>query len=471
MTLTAPPVILVHAAFVVFFTYFIFLMAYYLFLALVGLYEERTKRWEDETEDYSSVYFSTFTFPVSIIIPAHNEKEWIRDSVLSAVSLNYPEFEVIVVDDGSTDETLLILKEMLDLRPVDVRYIKHFKDGLVQQIYKSAKHPNVTVIKKAGGNKKAGASNAGLNIARYKYICVLDADTILERDSMLKVMAYVEKDTERVIGIGSYFGLSNGFDIKDGCILNRSLSWHPLIAYQNLEYIRSFFGNRIAWSKFNSMPIVAGGFGVWRRDVVYDLGGFSADFTCEDIEFTFRAHDYIVKKRGKGYRILMLPYYVSWTEGPSNTRSLISQRSRWQRVTDETIWSYRHILFNPLYKAFGFLTMPYFIIYEGLGVFFETASILFVAWCALAGIVDFKVFLLFSLFMLLSQTIISLLSMFSFIRSQRVFKPLYVLYMIVLGFLEFIWYRWLISIAKIAGTVDFLLGKKHFNQYERQKRS
>ena len=455
---------------IIFFLYFLVLITYYLFLSIVGFIEERRKRWENEAEDYPLAYFASFTLPVSIVIPARNEEEWIRDSFLSILNLNYPQFEIIIVDDNSTDKTLEILNDILNFKPMETQYIKHFKDGKVREILKSDKYPNVTVITKTAGLKKAGAVNSGLNIARYSYVCVIDADTVLERDSLLKVMAHVEKDPERIIGIASYFGLSNGFKIKDGTIIERSFSYSPILAYQNLEYVRSFFGNRIAWSRFNSMPNVPGGFGIWRRDILYEMGGYSTDFTCEDIEITFRAHDYIVKKKEKGYRILMLPYYVSWTEGPANIRSLISQRSRWQRVIDETVCRYIYMLCNPRYNGFGFLTMPYYIIYEVFGVFFEVVSMAFVLWGWLAGILDAKIFLAFFGLTIAAQAFVSLISLFTFIRSQKVFRIGYVAYMIFLAFVEMFWYKWINSIAKIVGTIDFLRNKKTFDQYTREKR-
>ena len=459
-----------YIVFIAFFLYFLVLVANYLFLAIVGMDEGKRRRLQSQSEDYSLSYFSSFVLPVSIISPARNEEEWLEDALLSAININYPEFEVIVVDDGSTDRTFEILNNLLKLRSVDAQYTKHFKDGRVREIMKSEKYPNVTVITKAAGKKKAGSVNAGLNVARYTHVCVMDADTILERDAVLKVMAYIQRDPERIIGAGSYFGLSNGFNVKNGIIVERSFSYNPIIAYQNLEYIRSFFGIRIAWSAFNAMPNVAGGFGIWRRDVLYEMGGYSTDFTCEDIELTFRAHDYIAKKKEKKYEILMLPHYACWTEGPSNIKSLISQRSRWQRVVNETIWKYKYMLCNPRYGAFAFLTIPYYLLYEVLGVFVEIASIGFVAWGWIAGFLDVKIFLLFLCLMIFAQTFISVLSLFSFLRSQRIFKPKYVLYLILLSFCEFLWYKWLITISKLIGTFEYFRGNRVYDQYIREKR-
>lgn len=461
----------IYAVFIVSLGYFFILTVYYLFLALIGSYEEARRLLTGEGENYSLAYFSRMRIPVTFVMPAHNEEEWISDSLKSILNLNYPEFEVIVVNDGSTDGTFGILNELLKLTPVDAMYIKHYKDGRVRGILKSELYPNVTVIDKDKGNKKAGALNAGLNIAKYDYVCGIDADTILERDALLKVMAQVEREPDKVIGVGSYFGLVNGFKIKNGAIMERSFSYNPIIAYQNMEYIRSFIGNRLAWSKYNATPIVAGGFSVWRKDVLYELGGYSADFTCEDAEFTFRAHDYLVKNKKKGYKIIMLPFYVGWTEGPSNIVSLIMQRNRWQRVIDETVWRYKYMLFNPRYGLFAFLVMPYFVLYECLGVFAEVFGIAVVGAGWAAGIIQWNVFLAYFLFMLLAQTFTSLLSILGFVEGQRIFRIKYIVYLILLAFTEFFFYRWILSIAKITGTMDYLFSKRSHEKYVRETRS
>lgn len=450
-------------SFWIFIFYYLFLIFYYFSLSVIGFFEYWRRGIQHREEDYIEISLSSFTVPVSLIIPAHNEELWISDNIKSVLNLKYPEFEVIIVDDGSTDKTIPILKSLLKLKFVNNPYTDHFSSGKILGLYKSEKYPNITVLSKESGGKKAAAVNAGLNLARYKFICVLDCDTIVQENALLNVMAQVQKDPEGIIGIGSYFGLANGFKIKEGKVLERSFSMKPIVAYQNIEYIRSFIGNRIAWSTFNAMPTIAGGFGVWRRDVVLKLRGYDSHFSSEDIEFTFRAHDYTAKHKNKHFRILMLPHCVGWTEGPNDLKALIGQRDRWQRVTIETIWRYKYMLFNPKYKMFGLFTFPYFVFYEVLGVFFEVASVAITLFGYLQGIIDLKLFVSIFLFMTLSQTVLSLLPLFIFNRNQEVFRLRDVAYFIFLSLIEFFWYRWIIGYAKILGTINYLRGVKSFN--------
>ncbi len=460
-----------YAAFLVFFGYFIILTLNYLFLGIIGLFERKIWGRRQEEEDYPLFYFSTFNLPVSIIVPAHNEEMWIIDSVKSVLNLNYPKFELIIVEDGSTDKTFELLDNLFNFKSIDLVYTHHYKTGRINDILKSVKYPNVTVVRKEPGQKKAGAVNAGLNIARHDYVCVMDADTVLEQDSLLKVMAQINKDPERIIAVGSYFGLANGLKIKDGVILEKSFSFNPIVAYQNLEYIRSFIGVRGAWSKYNGMPNVAGGFGVWRRDIMYKLGGYSAEHTCEDIELTFRAHKFIVDNKEKEYKIMMLPYNAAWTEGPDNTKALLLQRNRWQRVVIEVVLEHKHMLFNPKYGAFGCLTLPYYALYEVAGVYFEFVSAVYLISGWLLKLLDTSTFLAYFIFMIACQVISSLIALFSFIRAHKIFDIKYTLYLVFLTLVEFLYYRWLLTIAKISGTISYMRGIRVYDQYDRGKRS
>lgn len=460
------PEYILHITFIVFFIYFFILNILYLCGAVFGLFQSRKRAFQIKEEDSSVNFSKHFSLPVSIILPACNEEKWIADSLKSVLTLDYPEFEIIVVNDGSTDGTLRKLNEILLLDQFDKAHTDRFDSGKILEVYKSINYPCVTVIDTTGGFKKAGAVNAALNFVRYKYICVIDADTIIEPDALLKVMIQVEKDPDKIIGAGSYFGLANGFKIKDGKILEKSFSFNPLIAYQNLEYMRTFMGSRLLWSAFNAMPCISGGFGVWRRDVVMQLGGYDTDLSSEDIELTLHAHDYMIKEK-KAYEIMVFPYYVGWTAGPTTIPSLILQRNRWQRVTNETIWKYKHMLFNPRYKWLGFFTMPYFLFYEVFGVLIEVVSIAVFTWAWAIKLLDVKTYLAYLLFMVLVQAFISLIVIFTFVRDQKIMRFRHICYFILLSFLELFSYKWITMIAKLLGTFDYCRGIRMGNQYKR----
>jgi len=450
-------------------TYYLILLFYYLVFGIVGFFESNKRNHESREENYEAIMSSSFTLPVSIIIPAHNEELWVRDTVLSVLRLDYPQFELIVVDDESTDRTLDILKELLDLQYVNNVYSDQFNSGKILGFLKSRKYPHVSVLSKKSGQKKAGALNAALNLAKYKYVCVMDCDTILERDALLKVMAHVQKDPEHVVGIGSFFGLANGFRIENGVVLEKRFIAVPLIAYQNLEYIRSFIGNRIGWSRQNAMPIISGGFGVWRRDIVLAAGAFDPWYSSEDLEFTFPAHDYLIRNGKRDYRITMLPHYVGWTEGPHTISQLIKQQNRWQRVTNEAVWRYRHMLFNPKYGRLGCVSLPYFVFYEVLGVFFEIGSVLVTVFGCLIGMIAWRMLLNFLMMMLLCQSLTSLIPLFILNRDYRLLKVREVAYFVILSFFEFFWYRWIIVWAKVEGFIQFFCGKRTMDSIQRHR--
>ena len=451
-----------YILFIVFFVYFLILTVYYTVLCVLAFIQNRKfiRQWSNQ--DLAITINSDFVIPVSIIVPAHNEEKGIADCVNSLLNLNYPEYEIIVVDNDSTDGTIEVLKQNFGLQPVEEAYQTMPRSGQILKIYKSQKYPNITVISQSG-LRKAGALNAGLGFARHRYLCLIDADTIFEPDSLSAVMSYVQRDPEKVIGVGSYFGLVNGFKVKSGRIIERSFSYNLVVAFQNLEYIRAFIGNRLSWSRFNANPIISGGFGLWRKDILIELGGYDPDFSCEDIEFTFRVQDYIARNN-KDFRILSLPFHVGWTEGPENLRSLIVQRKRWQRVTHETIWQYRQMLFNPKYKWFGMVTFPYFVFYEVFGVFFEISSIVIVAWAWFSGLLGLKTFLVYLVLMILVQALLSISVLMVFFKENLFFPLPYAAYLVFLSFWEFIAYRWAISIAKVMGTIEYFRAVRTFEQ-------
>ena len=315
--------------------------AMHLALMLVGFAESRRRRRLDGLRDLGAVAGSRFSPPVSILVPAHNEGATIVDAVRSLLALDYLEYEVIVVNDGSTDDTLALLEGAFDLVPVELPS-RAVETEPVRGQYRSRFEPRLLVLDKPEWGK-ADALNAGLNHCRHRYVCGVDSDMVFGRDALAQTMGAFIGNSGTVVGLTSFFettadpaaSLVGGVDY-------RIPDQKPLLLYQALDYLRAFFNNRIAWTRYDFMLCAAGAFQIWRRDLLDELRGWSRAFTCEDIELTFRVHR-LMRERGAPYRILSLPHRVGVTEGPDTMRKLIAQRERWQRVILETWWANRRM--------------------------------------------------------------------------------------------------------------------------------
>jgi len=309
--------------------YLLFTTVVYVTLTVIGAFESFVRRHESWSADYETLGMSRFTIPVSIVVPAFNEERVIAATTRSMLDLDYPEHEVIVVNDGSSDGTLAALIEAFDLEPYQTFVRRVFPHNEVRAMYRSTAHPNLVVVDKVNGGK-ADALNAALNVARYRYVCGVDADTWFDRKALLKGMRLVVQDPARVIGVTSHMTTARkpeeAMAPPQG---RRRIDLHPLMAYQHLDFLRAFFNNRTAWSRGNYMLCSPGAFAIWRRDVLEEVGGYSQTFTCEDIEVTFRIHEKYLRE-GRDYQILCLTDNVATTEGPDTVGKPVSRRQRWQ---------------------------------------------------------------------------------------------------------------------------------------------
>jgi len=379
------------------------LLSYFLVLnlgtfgfVLMAIGENRVRQRQAQYTDLERVIGSDATIAVSVIVPAYNEEAVIRDTVLSVLASRHPQFEVIVVNDGSTDATMQVLHDTFELELRDVFYPQPIETQRVRAVHRSRRHRNLWVVDKENGGE-ADACNAGVNIAYYPYILHTDADCVFEPDALVRVLHAINFDPRRIIGIGGQLRPSNGLRIRDGRIIGSRLPRSLVARFQVVEYMSAFLAHRLAWSRLNAVTVVAGGFGVWRRDVVIELGGYATDVTHEDIELTINAHRQF--RRGRvPYRIVIVPDATIWTQVPSTWEGIRSQRKRWQRIVLEVLWKYRRMLFNPRYGLVGMLTMPYLFLYEGLGPFVEAFAYMFILVLAILGILNVEFLLLFLCF-------------------------------------------------------------------------
>jgi biofilm PGA synthesis N-glycosyltransferase PgaC len=433
---------------------------------LVGAIENGVRRRESGSQDYATLASSRFTIPVSVVVAAYNEGAVIERTVTSLLSFDYPEHEVIVVNDGSTDGTLEVLRDTFALEPYEVFVRRVFPSEPVRAVYRSRVHPNLVVVDKENGGK-ADSWNAGLNVARYRYVCGVDADTVFERDALLKVMRLVVQDPARIIGVTSYITTSR----DPGQALaapagRRPVDSKPLMAFQHLDFVRAFFNNRLAWSRHGFMLCAPGGFQVWRRDVLEEVGGYSTSFTCEDIELTFRVHERFLRE-GRDYRIHCLPDNVGITEGPDSIGKLVSQRERWQRVINETVWHYRRMWFNPRYKTVGLVGAPFYLFTETLSPVVELLALISIPFSVVLGVFEPAAFaLMLGAVAFVNAALTACAILFDDLQS-RMYRKRDLVRLLLLAPLDLVLYRPIIVWARLKGSWRYLRGDKAWHKFER----
>lgn len=448
-----------------------YLVLHYVFIAALMLYssvEVLIRKEESRGENYNTLSTSRFTIPVSVIAAAYNERVGIVGTVRSLLRLDYPEFEVIVVNDGSTDDTMRVLRDAFELVPYEIFYRKVFPTERLRGIYRSRADARLIVIDKENGGK-ADALNCGINLSRYRYICCVDADAVYMKNALLKGMRLVIQDPAHVVGVTASVGICHHpekMDLDSGQLpVDRRL----ISNYQHLDYMRSFLLARIAWSRLNFMLCVIGAFQIWRRDAIVEVGGFSSDFTCEDIEMTFRMQEFFLRKKIPA-KILALPDTIGVTEGPDRFRSLISQRARWQRVIMETFWHYRRMFFNPTYRTVGMFGMPFYFLSEVLAPFMQALSVLTLIVAALLGVLIIKEFLIFVLIMGLLIGVATNVALLFQDDSFRPYTTWNLIRFVTIAPLDMILYRPILFWAQAKGAFGFFRGHKHWDRFERNRR-
>jgi cellulose synthase/poly-beta-1,6-N-acetylglucosamine synthase-like glycosyltransferase len=440
--------------------------AMYVGLMLVGFAESRRRRRRKRAEDVDAVATSRFSPPVSILVPACNEESMIEDAVRSLLGLDYAQLEVIVVSDGSTDATIDRLRKRFDLLPVAEHSREVVASQPVRAAYRSSFEPRLLVLDKDPGGK-ADALNAALNHCRYPYVCGVDADTVFDRGALSTTMGAFMTEPGSVVGLTSFFETSaDPAASLVGGSKYRIPDARSLLLYQTLDYLRAFFNNRVAWSRLGFMLCAAGAFQVWRRDLVDELGGWSPDYTCEDIEFTFRVHRRL-REAGREYRVLSLSQRIGVTEGPDSLRKLVSQRERWQRVIVETWWANRRMCLNRRYGSVGLLGMPYYLLSEIVAPFFEVLAIATLVAGAVAGLMDWSVFALVLLLMSLLNSTLSTGALFMADLESPAYRLRGVLKLLALMPFELLVYRPAMSWARVQGSWRYVRGDKAWHKFER----
>ncbi|MBI5622241.1 MAG: glycosyltransferase family 2 protein [Elusimicrobia bacterium] len=417
---------------------------------------------------FEDISKSPLTPAITVLVPAHNEAVGICTTVNNLLHADFMRFEVIVINDGSTDGTIDVLKKTFRLTPDKLPAESALPTETVRAVYHSATNHNLIVIDKRNGGK-SDALNAGLNLARYPYFCTVDADAMLEPDALQRVIRPVVESPVRVIAVGGIVRIANGCRIEKGRVAEVDLPWAPLPIFQIVEYFRAFLCGRTGLSHINALMIISGAFGLFERSLVMEIGGYKVGTVGEDMDLVTRLHDLMVKKGERDYGIEFVPDPVCWTESPTSLRVLTRQRRRWQKGLLEVLADHSHMCFNIRYGWLGMFGYPFLLIFEGWGILIETLGYLvFVAgWWIDAIQSDFMV--AYFICAVLGGTLLSLTGIMLGEMTPREYPKFgHWFRLIAYAIIENFGYRQMISFLRLAGTMDFLMGRGEWGRMERE---
>lgn len=447
--------------------YFAAINMIYLALNVVALFTLRDYYREVKLVDLGKRFISTFYKPLAILVPAYNEEETIVESVKSLLQLEYPEFEVVVINDGSRDTTLEKMQEAYRLYPVNRSFDYGIKCKRIKGVYGSQDYPNLVVVDKENGGK-ADALNAGINVSYFPLFCNIDADSILDADSLLKMTRPFLED-HRIVGVGGIIRVANDCLVKAGKVVEIRLPRGHLVRFQVVEYLRAFLFGRVGWGSLGNLLIISGAFGIFKRQAVVEYGGYRADTVGEDMELVVRIHR-LGRKSGRRERVEFVPDPVCWTQVPETLGGLSRQRRRWQRGLAESLSLNREMFLNPRYGTVGLLGFPFFVFFEKWGPVVELTGYLVFILSIYMGIINPPFILLFLTMAILLGVLLStsslLLEELSFRRYPRL-RDLLILF--AYAILENFGYRQLHSWWRLQGLWDYYRKAQGWGKAERKK--
>lgn len=444
------------------FYYGLLLMTSYLLLVFFSIIEIIKYRRRNAFVDHNTLLSSRFTPGISVIAPAYNEAEVVLNGVHSLLSLNYPKFEVIIINDGSTDDTLQLLIDEYDLEVVDFAYHEEIVTQPVKRLYKSSNpvYAKLTVIDKENGKSKADASNAGINAASYPLFLCTDIDCIWHKETLLKMVKPFIDGKTRVIATGAVLRISNSCDVENGFMKKIRVPNQFLPLFQELEYIRAFLLGRMAWSRINGLMLVSGGLGLFDKEIVLKAGGYSHISFGEDLELVTRMRVYMEDNKQE-YRVKYIPESLCWTEVPSTMDVYSQQRTRWGKGLAQTLWFHKKVFLNPKYGIFGMVSFPYWVFFEWMAPLLEFGGILYYIYLIATGQITWLFALILLLFVYSFSVMVTIISVLwdemtgmKYTQKREVFK------LCLAALAEPFVYHPLVLFYALKGNWFFITGRK-----------
>ncbi len=450
--------------------YSILLLLFYLFIAVFSIGEIRQYLQKSSFTDYSILASSEYAPSISILAPAFNEGANIIENVRSLLSIHYNNMELIVINDGSKDDTLERLIESYDLVKNPFLVTEEITTKAIRGIYKSQNsvYSKLIVVDKENGGK-ADALNVGINVSANKYIVCIDVDCILEQDALLKLIKpFLEEKEVHVIAAGGVIRIANSCEVENGKIVKVNLPKQFLPRVQTLEYIRAFLLGRMAWSRLNGLLIISGAFGAFDRDIVIKAGGYNPKTVGEDMELIVRMRRYMQEHK-LPYKVAYIPDPLCWTEAPSTYQILGRQRNRWTRGTIETLQIHKKMFFNRNYGILGMLSYPYWFFFEFLAPLIEFIGFVMFLIFAILGLMNWSYFLLLLAFIISFGFLYSMFAILMEVSTYNQYKNRSDIFKLILtGLLEPFLFHPFVVWSAVQGNIDFLRKKKTWGVMTRQ---
>lgn len=436
------------------------IVSYVMLLVFAYQYSFRYRQWSNKYI-CNMVQSSPFVPGISVVAPAYNEEKTIVDNVRSLLKMDYPNFDVCIVNDGSKDRTLELLIETFEMVEVPFEYVEHVHSAPFKRLFKSINpaYARLMVVDKVNGGTKADAVNAGLNVISNPYFINTDVDCILSRDAMYQCIFPVIQN-RHIIAVSGTMSMSNGASMSNGEIVDLRPSSRPIPLFQDLEYKRSFLVGKMGWSRINAMNNVSGGYGLFSTEVVVNAGGYSSTSFAEDMDMLTRMIAYCCDFN-RPYRVVQIPHNCCWTEGPSNIKMLYRQRTRWGRGLIQLMWEHRRLLFNRKYKRLGLISMPYTFLFEFLAPIIETVGLGMTVYLAFTGGISwFSFFVTFLAIYAFSYMLSTFVVFYDYILGSSYTSRMSYLKLLLAAAFEPIIYHPLIVISSLVGYFRYITRQK-----------
>lgn len=410
--------------------------------------------------------FAPVAQPCTIIAPVFNEGPTITDSVYAMLSQRYPQFEIIVVNDGSTDDTLQRLIDAFALEPSTETVTGPLEHEEIRGVYRSTFAARLYVIDKVNGGK-ADAHNAGINAAMTPLCCLIDGDSLIEPNALLRATAPFADDPEKMVAVGATVRIANGSTIVDGEVRAVGMPHRLIVRFQIVEYMRAFLMARLAWAQVDASPLISGAFAIIRRDVLLDVGGYTRGLVGEDLDVVLKIHRHM-REQEREYRITFVPEPLCWTEVPETARALSSQRARWQNGALECFMRHRRMILNPGYGRVGVVVFGQMLLIDVLGPLIEVAGYITIPIFWLLGVLNTDSLLVLTA---LAFAVGTFNSIGSLILAEMELRPYPrkrdLMLLGVTAILENFGYRQWNNLWRLRGYVQFARAKKDWGEIER----